>query len=76
MPKIATARKDISPLIKKGSRLVRKGKYGILEGHETRERIKMTDNTGREVSPPNFYPWEEIEQLKVWWKVSIEKNPI
>lgn len=68
MTKTAIARNDISPLIKKGSVLVRIGQYGILEGHAERKRIPVEVN-GTIFTPPNFYPWEEIEKMKAWWKI-------
>ena len=66
--KRAVALKRISPLIKKGTVVVKIGKYGIVDGYPKRENVKVR-YLGRDYYPPNNYPWEQIEKMKDWWKV-------
>jgi len=64
----AIALKDISPLIKKGAVIIKRGKYGIIEGYEKREKVECMEN-GIVYQTPNFYPWEQIKLLKNWWRL-------
>lgn len=63
----AIVKETFSPLAKKGAVFIKKGKYGILEGHEKRQYVKCGD-----YNTPNFYTWEQIEFLKDYFLVDID----
>lgn len=64
----AIAKKDISPLVKAGTKLIRKGQWAIMEGYDKKERIEV--KVGDDIFySPNFYPWEECLVMHEWWSV-------
>lgn len=66
--------KDISPIIKKGDILIKKGKNYILEGHEKPEKIhnhhwnEEKKDYDRFLTP-NFYHKDLVEYDKVWFEI-------
>jgi len=81
---IAIAKKDISPLIKKGTILVKKKVrhpdhglrfFGIMRGYDECLYIECTHWVmfeERTVKPPNYYTWRLIEANREWFKISKE----
>ena len=65
----ATALQYISPLVKKGTKVIKRGSYGIVEGYT--ERAKIKTKIGNDTyNTPNFYPWEQIKHMEEWWRVN------
>lgn len=74
---IATAKRDISPLIKKGTILVKKKVrhpehglrfFGIMEGYDECLNIEMKG--AKWEYPPNYYTWRLIEASREYFKIS------
>lgn len=60
--------KDISPLIQKGDILIKRGKFGILKGHNKMQRVFVKKDKNI-FTPPNFYSWETIENLTEYYQI-------
>lgn len=78
--KYAIVKKDISPLIKKGDKLIKHGKYYLLEGWSGKLNDVPTQVTSMvegkmqtdHYQTPNFYPAEQVENTPQWFEVKKE----
>ena len=64
----AIVKQFISPLMQEGTIIVRKGKYGVIEGHEKRQYV-INEYKGKIYKTPNFEPWELIKNMPQYYKV-------
>ncbi len=66
MGKVAIVLKDISPIIKKDDRLIKRGKNYVLTGHLKPEYIVSEKH---KLGTPNFYTVKQVEQDPNYFKI-------
>ena len=60
-------KKDISPVVKKGDKLILSGDNYVLEGQEA-AWVDGKDQDGKNIKSPNFYHKDLVEDLPNFFK--------
>ena len=66
MGKVAIVLQNISTIIKKDDRLIKRGKNYILTGHKKPEFIASKEH---KFGTPNHYAVEQVEAMKDYFKI-------
>lgn len=71
MGKVAIVLKTISPIIKKGDRLIKRGKNYVLTGYTKPHIIEYeyAKSKGKKFKTPNFYPVQQVESTKDYFRI-------
>jgi len=71
--KVAIALKDISPIIKKDDRLIKRGRYYVHDNYDKPEKIPndkvMPDGRIIKLMTPNFYGSSLVHANKTYFRV-------